>query len=1144
MQEINHDWPKFYMEFADILLTYKNNRKSIIDKIQKIHYDLGINLLKLEEDDLGNEFLSEDIDPFTVFALFNRNLMDENRISIIKSLKNEFSIKSDIPTSFKGIPILDSRYVRFYGFKNKRGIDDINNLWNLFENAINYSKNISILEKFIYYYDLCVNQKEIGWKITIALFWIRPFDFISLDGNNRSFLTQDSIFSNILNNKNLNKVPKGEEYIDICSKCKHILNNNSKYKNFIDISFAAYDSNRKQEIYIDKYFRKILNVYPEKIEKTSEEEKLQKWLNTKFLPELNYFLLNNYCINSNYKIIFNSDSKRNLQKNFIITLKNEEFFDNYYNEFQVYILFNHRINEVDFGLKINMASDFTLSSRINFLSKNIKNTEFYSKNNRIILKKIKYDKLNNENIKNNFMDILNIYENLIPKYINFLKNENHRFTYSREENKNKCWVLNLDNIQSNKILWDEFIENSYVTTSFIYENNDCDYSQFINRYELDLYFSHNISKDDIEDIWMFINIIEKNDFIILCENNYIKGIGVIYSGYKSISDDNLINNCYKVKWVANLNHLSIEYFNNNSFYEITSDKWNRLVLLLSRYNEKLLDKIINYIANLLDEFNHEKLNLYEIYDEKEHYVIETWNVLLNDKKNGEDISEDIWEKLINWCYGNDVKSIIQKNNNFSNGEMEKIASLYFNSIIKLIKTYDINEQILIIENFLEFNNYKKLKYDLGNHLVMVLHYLKKDFIFWDKHIIKTLNLLSLLFGYELKFDKNLKNYPKFNYEFNYFLEFINNNKFFKRFSINEFREFFVFSHLLCDKNLGNFYSNNPNSIPYNVIRNNGSYDLLRFNSVLDLNKTVLKFELGNFAIPDTTVYRICASLNSGKHIILEGTPGTGKTDLAIKFSNSSEKNRFIDGYILTTATSDWSTFDTIGGLMQDNDGSLEFHQGIFLEAISENKWLIIDEINRADIDKAFGPLFTVLAGQNVELPYKINGQTIKIKNSDKLFSQFDSKTSTYYIGKNWRIIGTMNIADKDSLFDLSYAFMRRFMFIDVDIPQKEEYVRLISDWTKGLNEYYTENLINLLGLIEYRKIGPAIFKDMAEYINYRYKLDDSNSKLILSEAISSYIIPQLEGLSKEKINDIKLFFKELNILEYLDIQLDSLLPVY
>ncbi len=264
--------------------------------------------------------------------------------------------------------------------------------------------------------------------------------------------------------------------------------------------------------------------------------------------------------------------------------------------------------------------------------------------------------------------------------------------------------------------------------------------------------------------------------------------------------------------------------------------------------------------------------------------------------------------------------------------------------------------------------------------------------------------------------------------------------------------------------------------------------------------------------------QVCGALNSKKHIMLTGAPGTGKTNLAEDICKAAHDRGFSDGYILTTATSDWTTFDTIGGYMLDKEGYLKFEDGKFLQAIRDNKWLIIDEINRADIDKAFGQLFTVLSGQGVELPFKINGNSVKIEPSDENRTYYDPEISTYKVGKNWRIIATMNVYDKDYLFEMSYAFMRRFTFVYIDLPEYEGFKELINQWTDDLSEESIESIQKLLEINKYRQIGPAIFKDIAEYVKEREKI--GNKDHVIEDAVISYILPQFEGLEDSKIRKI------------------------
>lgn len=270
--------------------------------------------------------------------------------------------------------------------------------------------------------------------------------------------------------------------------------------------------------------------------------------------------------------------------------------------------------------------------------------------------------------------------------------------------------------------------------------------------------------------------------------------------------------------------------------------------------------------------------------------------------------------------------------------------------------------------------------------------------------------------------------------------------------------------------------------------------------------------------------QLCGTLNSGKHVMLTGAPGTGKTNLAEDICKVAENLNFTEGSILTTATSDWTTFDTIGGYLPDENGRLVFEEGTFLKSIKENKWIIIDEINRADIDKAFGQLFTVLSGQGVTLPYKCNGKSVEIKRTNENRSYYDPETSTYYVGNNWRILATMNVYDKDYLFEMSYAFMRRFTFIYIDLPDDEDFKYLINSWGNGSTEDYLPKIHELLKINPYRQIGPAIFKDLVEYVTERDKIGTTDH--ILEDAVLSYILPQFEGLEKTQILDIWKILKD------------------
>jgi len=315
---------------------------------------------------------------------------------------------------------------------------------------------------------------------------------------------------------------------------------------------------------------------------------------------------------------------------------------------------------------------------------------------------------------------------------------------------------------------------------------------------------------------------------------------------------------------------------------------------------------------------------------------------------------------------------------------------------------------------------------------------------------------------------------------------------------------------------------------------------------LELSQINLKDGESELVFEDLESVRkqILAALNSGKNIILIGPPGTGKTEIARRLcKNLTQEKNYVEnigynGFVLTTATSDWTTFDTIGGYIpkKDGNGELEFNPGLFLKCFKEgdkviNKWLVIDEINRADIDKAFGPFLTVLSGQSIELPFCNCDGNICIRNSSE---GEEIRSNEYVIPKSWRLIATMNTYDKTSLYEMSYAFMRRFAYIYVGVPNDESIDRLWNNFlgTWGLNDINSQSDIKAIWKIvnKHRKIGPAIIKDMLQYINCGASVCD---------AIIAFLLPQLEGLKKD---DLEYILKSL--IEFVPIEDRERLKVF
>jgi CHAT domain-containing protein/MoxR-like ATPase len=311
-------------------------------------------------------------------------------------------------------------------------------------------------------------------------------------------------------------------------------------------------------------------------------------------------------------------------------------------------------------------------------------------------------------------------------------------------------------------------------------------------------------------------------------------------------------------------------------------------------------------------------------------------------------------------------------------------------------------------------------------------------------------------------------------------------------------------------------------------------------------KTYVEESGSKLALPLSVYGQIASALNAGKHVILIGPPGTGKTSLAHDICEYARHKGFTTGSTLTTATADWTAFDTVGGYVPTAQQTLQFRPGIFLQAICAGHWLVIDEINRAEIDKAFGELFTVLSGQQADLPYLIGQTRVRVlppagtKPDNWLPQNGEGLTGyDYVIHPNWRILATMNVYDKSYLFAMSFAFMRRFAFVDVELPDQTTYKDLIERWSGPETLLQTQPVRDMLAklremlkdgnsLMNCRALGPAIVKDMICYMGDRIGDDDQAIPLeIMGEAFLLYVTPQLDGLDREAITSVYIYIDTL-----------------
>ena len=244
-------WIPFYTEMAEKLLKYKDNR----DELVKIVYGMNEEDVSFFKDDRKNNF--KDLHPFALFGIFNRQISPYKKIRICTYLKDKLQIKSDIPSDFDGLPTVNNQN-SWWGmpWSKNDASKDIKSNWKLFEIIQKKQINEDDLKNE---FNFILSRGGTKRSLTMALFWIRPYEFMPLDANSREYLQKIGI--NVFDEKDLN----GQNYLDLCELIKDkIANNEIKEKSIPEISNNAWlkepqgDTQMTQENSLVKKYANLL----------------------------------------------------------------------------------------------------------------------------------------------------------------------------------------------------------------------------------------------------------------------------------------------------------------------------------------------------------------------------------------------------------------------------------------------------------------------------------------------------------------------------------------------------------------------------------------------------------------------------------------------------------------------------------------------------------------------------------------------------------------------------------------------------------------------------------------------------------------------------------------------------------------------
>jgi 5-methylcytosine-specific restriction protein B len=183
-------WIPLYQEIARHILLKESRQGELISVLRRLR-DRGLPVITLNDKASGGQAIElQEIDPFSFFASFNRGQTLDNRVRILEALKVEWGLRSEVPSEFDGIPVVDNRQSWFFLYAENRGPNDIPNLWRLARETV--EQEPSGFDRQVLDDCLAVKMGSLP-KLTMGMFWINPYNYLAVDSRNREYLARFNI---------------------------------------------------------------------------------------------------------------------------------------------------------------------------------------------------------------------------------------------------------------------------------------------------------------------------------------------------------------------------------------------------------------------------------------------------------------------------------------------------------------------------------------------------------------------------------------------------------------------------------------------------------------------------------------------------------------------------------------------------------------------------------------------------------------------------------------------------------------------------------------------------------------------------------------------------------------------------------------